>query len=432
MSTFKIVTVGIFVFFGVIGVFVFASYGGSEKEPVPEVTIWGTLPSAFISEYVRAINEQKTIITAAYLQIDEDRFKETFINALAEGKGPDIVILPDDLLYEERGKLVPIGYQTYPERDFRDTFIDAAELFISKEGILGVPFAVDPMVMYWNKDVFSTAGVPRPPQFWSELKGLAPKLIDRNDTSSVVKAMVPLGEFRNVNNAKGIIATLLFQAGTNIVAQGDTGEFYSTIDTSTTGSSATTPINEAVNFYSAFSNPVSPLYTWNRSLPYSDEMFLSGDLAMYFGFASEIFDIRAKNPNLNFDVAVMPQAENATKATYGKMYALSIVKGTRSLPASLTAVGLMTSADAMARWTEYTSLPPVRRDLLSTRPKDPYLDVFYSAAIQSKAWMDPNAETSDEIFRDMIESVITGRTGGGSDVVTLAKQRLDQALKDNN
>ncbi len=430
MSTFKIVVIGVFAFFGVVGVFVFASYGSSEKAAVPEVTIWGTLPADQIGEFVHSLNLKSTILTANYLEIDPDQFKDKFINALAEGKGPDLVLLPDDLLYQERAKLIPIGYQTYPERDYRDTFIDAASIFLSKEGVLGVPFTVDPMVMYWNRDIFSTAGISRPPQYWSELKDLAPLVIERNDTSSILRAMVPFGEFRNVKNAKEILATLFFQAGTTIVTRGDDGSFYSNIDASVPGSpspAATT----AVNFYATFSNPVNPLYTWNRSLPASDAMFLSGDLAMYFGFASELSTLRNKNPNFNFDVATMPQAENAYKATYGRMYALSIVKGARNLNSALSAMSIMTSPEALQHWTDTTYMPPVRRDLLATRPKDPYLDIFYSAAIQSKTWLDPDPEESYVIFRDMVEAVTTGRNGGSADVVTLAKQRLDQALKEN-
>ncbi len=39
----------------------------------------------------------------------------------------------------------------------------------------------------------------------------------------------------------------------------------------------------------------------------SKNMFLAGDLALYFGFASELDDLKNKNPNLNFDVTLFPQ-----------------------------------------------------------------------------------------------------------------------------
>jgi ABC-type glycerol-3-phosphate transport system substrate-binding protein len=61
----------------------------------------------------------------------------------------------------------------------------------------------------------------------------------------------------------------------------------------------------------------------------SKSLFLSGSLATYFGFASEYYDLKNKNPNLDFDVAPLPQAKGERRAaTYGKMYGFSIVHTT--------------------------------------------------------------------------------------------------------
>ena len=51
---------------------------------------------------------------------------------------------------------------------------------------------------------------------------------------------------------------------------------------------------------------------------------------MYFGFASEYPVLQRKNPNLDFDVALIPQDENrpaSVQATsYGRINALALVK----------------------------------------------------------------------------------------------------------
>ncbi len=428
MSTFKIIVTGIFLFLAVAGVIVFATYGSTDKVAVPSVTIWGTLPTSYMEDFIHSINSHSTVVNASYIEVQPDEFAGAFVNAIAEGKGPDIVLLPDSLLYQERNKVLPIGYQTYPERDFRDTFIDAASIFISKDGVLGVPFAVDPLVMYWNRDILSSAGVARAPFLWKEFPSIGTSVISRNDSSTILRALAPLGEYRNVTNAKAILSTLFFQSGNAITTLNDVNQYVSTLDADI-GPGQNGPAS-AVDFYTSFSNPVKPTYTWNRSLPASHDAFLSGDLALYFGFASELFNLQEKNPNLNFDVTTMPQADGATKSNYGKMYGLSIVKNGPRVASALSAIAILTNATNMQVWTDITKLPPVRRDLLTTRPKDPYLDIFYSAAIQTKTWLDPNPVTSDAIFQDMIESVTTGRNQGNS-VVTLAKQKLDQALKNN-
>ena len=36
-------------------------------------------------------------------------------------------------------------------------------------------------------------------------------------------------------------------------------------------------------------------------------MFAKGALAMYFGYASELLEIKAQNPHLNFDMVKFPR-----------------------------------------------------------------------------------------------------------------------------
>ena len=54
-------------------------------------------------------------------------------------------------------------------------------------------------------------------------------------------------------------------------------------------------------------------------------------------------------------------------------------------------------------------MPPARRDLLSDKPDDDAFSVFYDAALQSQGWLDPDTKRTDLLFRDMIESVTSGR-----------------------
>ena len=52
---------------------------------------------------------------------------------------------------------------------------------------------------------------------------------------------------------------------------------------------------------------------------------------MYFGFASGLPDLRLKNPNLNFDVA-MPQTKDYTKnITFGRMVGLAIPRNSQKI-----------------------------------------------------------------------------------------------------
>lgn len=428
MSTFQIVIIAVFIFLAIIGVVIFAGFGGINQTSTPTAVIWGTARAQDVGELIRNINAKSTVIDVSYVEKDPTTFDTEYITALAKGNGPDVVLISDDLFYKEKDTLIPIGYKTFPEREFKDTFIDEAQHFLTTDGIVAIPFSVDPLVMYWNKDIFAASGVAKAPASWADLSVIAPAIIQRSDTSTILQALVPFGGYSNVTNAKQILATLFFQAGNAITVQDpNTNSTYSVLDQNGTGA-IVTPSEAVLSFYTDFSNPLKPLYTWNRAQLLSKDAFLAGDLALYFGYASELQELQSKNPNLNFDVALIPQESQTYKATYGKLTAFGIVKGAKNLRDALTVIGTLTSNESIALWSTLTNLPPVRRDLLSEKPKQSYLSVFYDAAIQSKTWFDPDPEKSDVVFRDMIESITTGRDKN-TDAISTARQQLDNLLK---
>lgn len=430
VSTFQIAFLAIFILIAIVGIAVFAGFGGSSRAVVPKATIWGTVPGYYVNEMVRNINIRSTLVDVTYIQKDPETFQAEFVNALAEGKGPDAVLLDDDMLYSQKNKLQPVPFTTFPERDYLNTFIDGASIFVAKDGILGIPLSIDPMVMYYNKNILARHAVSRPPQTWKEMIQIAPSIIQRTDTSNVIQSLVPFGEYSNVKNAKEILATLFFQSGNSITERNLlNGEVYSVIDKDLEGGAEDgSAIASVLDFYTSFANPSKQLYTWNRSLPNSEDAFLAGNLAFYFGYASEIQRLQDKNPNLNFDVAQIPQETGGVPNVYGKMTAFAIVKNSKNFAGALGVVSKLTEKDSIVLWRDLYNLPPVRRDLLAEPAKDPYMTVFYRSAIQSKSWYDPNPTDSDLVFKDMIESITSGRDKL-SNAVGDAKLKLDKLLK---
>ena len=349
------------------------------------------------------------------------------MESLADGIGPDIVILREDSIYKNRNKIFVIPYKNYSERVFKDSFIEEGELFLSPEGVMGVPFIIDPMVMYWNRDIFSNNLVSQPPKYWDEMNTLVNKITKKDSAGNVLQSTVALGEWRNITNSKEIISLLLLQAGTPIVSRDSNGALISVLNGSF--DRPIKPSQSAISFFTQFSNPTAPTYTWNRSLPSSLNFFLSGNLATYLGFASEIFSIQQKNSNLNFDVTYIPQIRDTTKKTnFAHIYALAIVRQSREAPSAYTAIRALTEAGAIKALEAATNLPPVRRDLLADQPSDAFRAVFYNSALISSSWIDPNPVATASIFRDMIEGVTGGRVRL-SDGLNKANQDLSAELK---
>lgn len=427
LSTFQLVVLVLFIFVGIAGVIVFAGFGGANKDHVPSAVIWGTVPSTTVNEVVRLINIDKTVIKVTYEQIDPESFRSTFVNALAEGNGPDIVLLTDDLLYAEGNKLSAVPYSVFTQRDYADTYINAADHFMVSNGILGVPFSVDPMVMYWNRGIFATEGIASAPRTWDELQKMIPRLTRINDSKGITRSGVALGEFQNIAYAKEILASMLMQKGNTITAMDpQTNAIVSTLDRANADNSF--PADAVIKLYTSFADPSSPNYSWSRSMPDSRRAFLSGDVAMYFGYVSDYETLRIENPNLDFDVAPLPQFDDRYSATYGRVTAFSVTRRAQNPMDAYTIIAKMTSAAAQKNWVDLTKMPPVRKDLLLETPADKYLSTFYRAAIQARTWFDPDPAYSTVIFRDMVESITSGKTAA-SDAISTAKQRLDMLLQ---
>lgn len=433
MSKFQIILTTVFSACILIGLVLFAMSKNESSTLAAHLTVWGGITQeqfdAAVGASTLAANKN---LTFTYVRKDPTAFDTDFIEALASGQGPDIIILRDDSLYKHRNKIFTIPYKNYSERTFKDVFVEQGELNLTTEGVRALPFMVDPMVMYWNRDLFTGNLLAQPPQYWDEFysstatSSLIDTLTRKDFNANITQSALALGEWKNVTNAKEILVMLMLQAGTPLVA--DYGQGY----TSVLNGSFDRPIQPsfaATNFYTQFSNPTSPTYTWNRSLPNSQVFFLSGKLATYLGFASELFSIQEKNPNLNFDVTYVPQTRNTPQKTgFAHMHSLAIVKQSQNVGAAFVAINALTEVSALSALGALTSLPPVRRDMLAQKPSDAYRTVFYNSALLSQGWIDPDKAGSEKVFKDMIESITSGRVRT-SDALLKASDQLNTLLR---
>lgn len=409
---FQIVVIAIFAILIILG---FLGFSG--KLPLPtsksdvsygEVTLWGSIPAATMQTLISNTIRGDRTVTIKYVEKNKNTLESDFIQALASGKGPDLLLLPQDGIVKDLDKFSIIPYQSISERDFKNTFIQEGEMYLRPEGILGLPFTIDPIVMYWNRDIFTSALFSAPPTLWSQFYDLVPKITIKDSSGNITRSLVSFGEYRNVSHAKEIVSTLMMQAGSSIV-QNTNGTLTSALVTS--GNLSTeNPVVTAMRFYTEFSKSNKDSYSWNRSLPESRSMFVAGDLSLYFGYASEFDDIKLSNPHLNFDVAIIPQVGvTSTKLTFGRMQALAIVAASKKPEGAFYAASVLSGKAVISEISSLLKLPPVRRDLISLRATDATQSVFYDSALISRAWFDPAPTDTDSLFLTMFDNVTSGR-----------------------
>lgn len=430
MTKFQVILTSIFVVCIIAGVVAFATFKGSnEQTQLPAVTIWGTFPSDLFNQYVTKVNiDRPQTLKVTYVHIPETSFDKTFIEALARGQGPDAILIPQDLIHKHEDKIISIPYIALTQRDFQNTFIKQAELYLGANGSLALPFVIDPIVMYWNRDSFTNAGIANPPKFWDEFTGSSyAKLTQKDVNSNVRKSAIALGEFNNILHAREILGTLFLQSGNPVTYRDSSGAIVSALGSGNyVGLTTSLP---ALNFFTQFSDPTNVNYSWNRSLPNSRSSFLSGTLATYFGFASEINDLREKNPNIDFDVAPLPQARNAkNRATFSTMYGFSIVRSTADANTAFTVLNALLTPSTLTDMVAMSYLPPVRRDMIASGSTDPYLSIFYDSALISKGWLDTNKAQSGKVFQSIVENVTSGRKNP-SDALQNGSNEFDISLQ---
>lgn len=385
------------------------------------VLVWGFLDSQAVYAVLEPLTrEDVSLRDVKYVQKNPVTIDTDLLTALADGVGPDIILMPHEKLVQYRPRLQPFTYNEFPLPDFTRSYIDGTEIFAMTDGIYAVPLVVDPVVLYANRDILATYNFVNPPTTWEALvNDYIPTLVQRNFNREILRSPLAFGEYRNVQNAFETISMLLLQRGSLLVNEGATGRYE--IQLGRTRDGDTTALARVVEFYTNFANPSNPLYTWNRSQPLDRNAFVGEDLVFYFGKASEVRGIARQNPNLNFTVAEVPQGATATtRRTYGTFYGLAMVRNSQNKFGARRVMQLLATESAQQTMAEVAGMAPVSRNLLEAGSNDRFGRIAYTSALVARGWWSPEPTETERIFQQAVEDILANRvrpTGAASDII---------------
>ncbi len=398
----------IFVIGAIVSLLIFSGlikFGADKNKASGTVVVWGTIPFSTIQQY---IDQSKTKnLNIIYKTQDKTTYESDLVNALASGSGPDLFIMPHENILRNSDKIFKIPYSSFPQGLYEATYINESKLFLTRNGILAIPMSVDPLIMYYNKNLVASSFLIDVPKYWDEFTSFVTDVTIVGENGKIVVSGAALGTYENILNAKGLLSTLLMQNDNKIVGTDP-------ITTKKRSELAVTDLSfrkaeQVLTFFTSFSQFGNKNYSWNEALRSSREKFISGELAIYFGKASEVEIIRKKNPNLDFDVALMPQiSKTSTKITYGSMNGIAITKSSKNIAASIEVASKLAGSKVSEKLNRDLLLTPARKDLLRNKPNDSRLTLFYNSAIISNAWIDPDMEATEDLFRNLIRSINTG------------------------
>ena len=399
----------------ILGVLFFSGkLGGNNSNtataPEGTIVVWGTLPDEAFNNAVQVITNKQSKIAVLYTQIKPHKLKSKLVEAIASDVSPDMIVSDTATFYSIKQYTQALPYTTYPEAGFRQSFSNATHDMVAPEGILAIPIGIDPMMMFYNREILAAAGYANPPTTWANVYSMAPDIIKIEKGQLIRQELLPFGQYKNVDNAWAILSTLFAQSRVPIAKTDPTMGKAVNMATSDVGELSNAG-QKVLEFYTQFSYPKSEFYTWNRSMLDSKKEFLEGRLAFLPNFASLTKDIRDRNPNLNFAVASMPQLNTDPKyqATFGNVYVASVLKKTTNPNAAYAIWFEMAGADFQKAFAQSLMMAPALNTLLMLPPETTYLPVVYKSALIAKTWYNDDMLKTNQAFNQMIEGVISGK-----------------------
>lgn len=387
------------------------------KQSAATIEFWGFEDEQLWRPILTSFRETFPLIIVNYRRVDESVYEETLLNRLAEGRGPDVFVLKNTWIEKHRDKIYPLPQEAFNfnVHDFKPLFVDmAGEELVSEAGaILGAPLFIDSLALFYNKDVFNSAGIATPPTTWDALVSISTKLTKLSRAGDVIESGIALGTFENIEHAFEIISALMLQNGDSIITTQRGGASVSLQD----------PAVEAMAFYTSFANPNKKNFSWSPRLKNSVEAFAEGKTAMMFGFTEDRKRVLNLNPHFNLGVAPFPQLSNATRPiTFGRYYFPTVSRLSKNPYAAWQLALYLSVGRGAEMYSALTRLPPARRDMLDRKPPEEQLNAFWKQPLIAKSWPVPDDKYARLLFKEAIESVVNRSSDSPRAVERLGSQ----------
>lgn len=399
--------------------------GSKSTALVGDVAVWGTIPEESISLPISQFNAKANTYAVRYSYVPEENFNQKLLEALASGTGPDMILAPYQHILTQRERVYPFPVASFPEKMFKDTFVDGASIFFSPKGALAFPVAVDPMVLLYNRAILSKHGIVNPPKFWSDVEAITPELTIRYK-AQFLESAIALGS-PSVLYIKDILMAMVWQLGQTpvLLEYAPDGSVRTNITMNAArveNADATVyPLASALRFVTSFSDPAQKVFTWSDSLGRADDRFVAEKLAMYVGYSSEYRTLKARNPRGEYEMTYLPQVQGYNTFVTGmRMYGIATLKTTRNPQVAFTVQSQFSSGDMGITLANAVGGVPGLRQYALTQGLDP---VIAKSMLVARGWYDVYPQETGVLISTMISDTVNRRFGV-NDAANMFVQRL--------
>lgn len=347
-------------------------------------------------------------------------YEKELLEALAQGRGPDVFVIHHTWVEGKRGLMSPAPPEVIDERAVNEEFVPVVAADMIRDGfIYGLPTSVDSLALYYNNDVLASSGVGQPSKTWKDFQEDVEKITRVTRTGQVQQSAAALGTAANVNRASDILQILMLQSGLPIVGSDARIDVANDIG------------ERALAFYTDFSNKSKRVFTWDLSQDFSLDAFSEGETAMMLNYSYHIPTIRAKNPRLNFSIAKLPQIPDTkldSHRTFASYWPFTVSNTSRAPVTAWQFLRFLTSKGPAETINKAQGVPPARRDSAEELARDPAIGVFAEQSLTAATWPRVDVVASDGIFNRMIDKVAAEGVAAG-DALREAQDQLQQIIE---
>ncbi len=416
MSQTKLIIIGGVVGLAVIMLLLFlvlGSFGGGQIKPVT-LQFWGVFDDlSFYDSAISAFERANPSVKIIYKQIPFEDYEKELVNSFAAGTGPDIWLMHNTWLPKHADKIQPLPQEVlkgeknplFTIKEFQDQFLDVTLADLTQGGqIYALPIYVDTLGLYYNKDLFNTAGIASPPATWDEFNDDVKKLTTIDQRGNIIKSGAAIGTADNINRSTDILTLLMLQSGVRMTdSEHRSATFSQQVEGQNVGETA-------LQYYTSFADPAKSVYTWNSQQHYSIDAFTEGNVAMLFNYSHQIATLRSKSARFNFGIAPVPQIAGTPKTVdFANYWAPTVSKQSANPVTAWKFLVYLSSAPGAAPYVNAANRPTARKDLIEQQKIDPDLGVFASQALIAKSWYQIDNSAIETIFAEMIDNVNFGR-----------------------
>lgn len=398
------ILLGAGVFSALIAVLIFSgklSLGNKTAKAQGEVIMWGTVPEEAISRIFQEFNPKAKSYRITYKEVPAAGFNRALVESLASGTGPDLILAPHQYILSNAERIYPFPPAYMSETKFKEAYVDGASVFLTPQGALALPVAIDPMVLFYNRYLLSKHGVVTPPSYWDDLMRLAPTLTVKGKNGQFLESAIAVGA-PNAPYMKDLMMAVVGQLGQVPVLGSRV-----TANVPIQENQDIQPLATALLFFSGFADPRKDTYTWSQYSSRADDQFIAEKVAMYVGYASELPTLRSRNPKAEFEMTYLPQTKDYNTFTTGAtFYGVAALKSSRNLVTALTAEADLGSRGVGPALAAVIGATAPFRSFASSQGTP---DVIARSMLVARAWYDSFPSESSAYAATMMTDVLSGR-----------------------